>query len=99
MGQAKIKRLKQQREAAERAANVPSQRIEPNKSQETFTPKFIENVKINYDVVIRFGKRQDRRFVLFYWDMQDRFEDRDYGRQVCLHQVIHAEGMEQDGVE
>jgi hypothetical protein len=99
MGQAKIKRLKKQREAAERAVNVPSQGTEPNGSQETFTPKFIENVKINCDGVSRFGKQEDRRFVMLYWDMQDRFGDRDYGRNVCLHEAAHAEIMEQDGIQ
>jgi hypothetical protein len=90
MGQAKIKKLKQQREAAERTAS-------PAK-QETFTPKFIKNVEINCDGVTRFGRQQDRRFVILYWDMQDRFGDRDYGRHVCLHEAAHAELMEQDGI-
>jgi hypothetical protein len=68
-------------------------------SQRTFTPKFIENVKINCDNVTRFGKQEDRQFLTLYWDMQDRFGNRDYGRQVCLHEAAHAEIMEQDGIQ
>jgi hypothetical protein len=97
MGQAKIK--KQQREAAKRAASVPAQKADSNKTGGMFTPKFVENVKIDCESVIRFGKQEDRRFVGLYWDMQERFGDRDYGHQVCFHEAAHAELMEQDGIQ
>jgi hypothetical protein len=59
----------------------------------------IEHVKINCDGVTRFGKQQDRRFLFLYWDMQDRFGDRNYGYEVCLHEAAHAVLMEQDGMQ
>jgi hypothetical protein len=62
-------------------------------------PRFIEHVKINCAGVIRFGKQRDRRFLSLYWDMQDRFGDRNYGHEVCLHEAAHAVLMEHDGIQ
>jgi hypothetical protein len=66
---------------------------------DTFRPKFIKNIQINCDNVTRFGTQQDQRFIMLYWDMQDRFGDKNYGRQVCLHEAAHAVLMEQDGIK
>ena len=60
---------------------------------------FIEHVKIKCDSVTRFGKQQDQRFLMLYWDMQDQFGDRNYGRNVCLHEAAHSEIMERDGIK
>jgi hypothetical protein len=59
----------------------------------------IEHVKINYDDIVRRGLESDPRFLKLYWDMQNAFGDRSYGREVCLHEAAHAELMEQDGIQ
>jgi hypothetical protein len=64
-----------------------------------FVPNPIEQVAINCDGVTRFGRQHDPRFLNLYWEMQASFSDRNYGREVCLHEAAHAELMEQDGIE
>lgn len=56
------------------------------------------SVQINCGDVALFGKLKDYRFVHLYSDMQNSFADRNYGREVCLHEAAHAELMEQDGI-
>jgi hypothetical protein len=103
MGQAKIKRLNRERELAARAAGAPPQpapaaaaaaaQPEPPKAARPG-----EHVKINCQQVVLFGRQADPRFLSLYWDMQDRFGDRNYGYEVCLHEAAHAILMEQDGI-
>ena len=57
------------------------------------------SVQIDCTSVARFGKLRDPRFLRLYSDMQHDFEDRNYGREVCLHEAAHAELMEQDGIQ
>jgi len=95
MGQAKKKKLKQQKEAAGRSAPASSPAGE---AKETTAYKFIEHVKINCDDVVRRNLQQDARFLKLYWNMQRDLGDRAYGREVCLHEAGHSVLMEQDGM-
>jgi hypothetical protein len=83
--------------AAKRWLAAPSkpQKAEPAKA----APKFMEHVKINCDDVTRLHLEQDPRFLKLYWNMQRDFGDRNYGREVCLHEAAHAVLMEQDGIK
>ena len=71
----------------------------PAVSHAQAAPRFVKHVNINCDGVTRFGKQEDRRFVALYWDMQDRFGDRNYGYEVCLHEAAHAVLMQEDGIQ
>jgi hypothetical protein len=97
MGQAKIKKLKQQREAAARSA-VPAKAAPQATTPQKPAHVFVEHVKINIADVVQRGKQQDVEFLTLYWDMQDRFGDKGYGYEVCLHEAAHAILMEQDGI-
>jgi hypothetical protein len=89
MGQARIKKLNREREAAARVAS-PTPPAPPQRP--------IECVRINYADVERRGRQTDPNFLAIYWDMQGSFADREFGRKVCLHEAAHAVFMEKSGV-
>jgi hypothetical protein len=41
---------------------------------------------------------QHPRFVSLYWQMQESFRDRKYGKKVATHEAAHAVLMEQDNI-
>jgi hypothetical protein len=91
LGQARIK--KRQREAAARAADTPANLVaipEP--------PQRVEHVRINYADVVQHNLERNPNFLALYWEMQDSFADREFGRKVCLHEAAHAVFMEKSGV-
>jgi hypothetical protein len=84
-------------EGAKRWLATPSR---PRKEEPAAAPapQFVEHVKINCDDVVRHGLQQDPRFLKLYWNMQRDLGDRNYGREVCLHEAGHAVLMEQDAM-
>jgi hypothetical protein len=83
--------------AAKRWLAAPSkpQKHEPPKA---IAPTLIEHVKINFDDVVSRGLERDPRFLKLYWHMKRDFRDRNFGREVCLHEAGHSVLMEQDGM-
>jgi hypothetical protein len=61
--------------------------------------QFIEHVRIDVSQIVARHKQTDEAFKRLYWDMQDRFGDRQYGYRVCLHEAAHAILMEQSGIK
>ena len=107
MGQAKIKRDRRKVEEAKRKLDAPTQPVttvvpsesqKPEPAKAAPAPKFIEHVRINCNDVIRRRLEKNPRFLKLYWNMQRDFGDRNYGREVCLHEAGHSVLMEQDGM-
>jgi hypothetical protein len=84
--------------AAKRWLAAPSKPQKQEPAAAPPAPEFVEHVKINFDDVVRRGLQRDQRFLKLYWEMQREFGDRNYGREVCLHEAGHSVLMEEDGM-